>query len=286
MIVMVKIHSNAILVELMKNRKDAKMIRVYNALLLWLKWAGMVLKKHVLDNEVSEKMKNHICNMCKLDMELVPPGCHRRNAAKVAIHNFKGHFLSVLADVAKDLNQTFGIGCSHKPRAWSIWFNNLMPPPTFWHVHISADPLTTTKCHLLQWDVRPRCMRNPTNAVHGHIIPSTDGISSHHQNIFAHTIVTSSTPRANNYLIQSNFNTNTSPIPPSHMPTRQCTHRLNASKPSKVWWAKPGTLKLRRTYNESLTQHKLTYRQIPTIRCRVHPIGPARRTYMTINRID
>ncbi len=33
-------------------------------------------------------------------MELVPPGCHRRNAAKVAICNFKANFLSVLADVA------------------------------------------------------------------------------------------------------------------------------------------------------------------------------------------
>ena len=35
-------------------------------------------------------------------MELVPPGCHQRNAAEVAIHNFKTHFLSVLAGVAED----------------------------------------------------------------------------------------------------------------------------------------------------------------------------------------
>jgi hypothetical protein len=33
-------------------------------------------------------------------MELVPPGCHRQNAAEVAIHNFKSHFLSILAGVA------------------------------------------------------------------------------------------------------------------------------------------------------------------------------------------
>jgi hypothetical protein len=45
-------------------------------------------------------MKNHICDTCKLDVELVLPGCHRRNAAKLAIHNFKAHFLSVLASVA------------------------------------------------------------------------------------------------------------------------------------------------------------------------------------------
>jgi len=35
-------------------------------------------------------------------MELVPPGCHRRNAAEVNIRNFKAHFLSALAGVAED----------------------------------------------------------------------------------------------------------------------------------------------------------------------------------------
>ncbi len=100
--VMVKGNSNAILVEPMKNHKDDKMIRAYNALLLRLKQAGIFPKKHVLDNEVSENMKNHIRDTCKLDMELVPPVCHRRNAAKVAIRNFKAHFLSVLAGVADD----------------------------------------------------------------------------------------------------------------------------------------------------------------------------------------
>jgi hypothetical protein len=35
-------------------------------------------------------------------MELVPPGCNRCNSAKVAICNFKAHFLSILAGVAKD----------------------------------------------------------------------------------------------------------------------------------------------------------------------------------------
>ena len=99
---MVEIDSNAILVEPMKSRKDEEMIRAYNALLLQLKRAGIVPKKHVLHNEVSENMKNHIRDTCKINMELVPPGCHRCNAAEVAIHNFKAHFLSILADVADD----------------------------------------------------------------------------------------------------------------------------------------------------------------------------------------
>eukprot|EP00956_Cyclotella_meneghiniana_P038426 scaffold154318_cov17-Cyclotella_meneghiniana.AAC.1 len=45
-------------------------------------------------------MKNHIRDDLKLNMELVPPGCHRRNTAEVAIRNFKSHFLSVLAGTA------------------------------------------------------------------------------------------------------------------------------------------------------------------------------------------
>ncbi len=100
--VMVEIDSNAILVEPMKSRKDEEMIRMYNALLLRLKWAGIVPKKHVLDNKVSDNMKNYICDTCKFDMELVPPGCLQCNAAEVAIHNFKAHFLSILAGVAND----------------------------------------------------------------------------------------------------------------------------------------------------------------------------------------
>ncbi len=66
---MVEINRNAILVESMTNRKDDDMIRVYNALLLRLKRAGIVPMKHVLDNEVSENMKHCICDTCKLDME-------------------------------------------------------------------------------------------------------------------------------------------------------------------------------------------------------------------------
>ena len=72
--IMVEIDSSAILVEPMKSQKDGKMIRVYNALLLQLKQAGILPKKHVMDNEVSNTMKSHIRDNYKL--ELVPPGCH------------------------------------------------------------------------------------------------------------------------------------------------------------------------------------------------------------------
>ena len=45
-------------------------------------------------------MKNLIRSQYQL--ELVPPGCHRRNAAEVAIRNFKAYFLSILAGVSDD----------------------------------------------------------------------------------------------------------------------------------------------------------------------------------------
>jgi hypothetical protein len=74
--VMVEIDSNVILVEPMKSRTDEEMIHEYNALLLQLKRAGIVPKKNILNNEVSENTKNHIQDMCKFNMELVPPECH------------------------------------------------------------------------------------------------------------------------------------------------------------------------------------------------------------------
>ena len=37
-----------------------------------------------------------------MDLKLVLPGSHRRNAAELAIRNFKAHFLSILAGTADD----------------------------------------------------------------------------------------------------------------------------------------------------------------------------------------
>ena len=62
--------------------------------MLRLKLAGIVPKKHILDNEVSEAMKEVIRTNYKMEIELVPPGCHRRNAAEVAIRNSR-HIFSV-----------------------------------------------------------------------------------------------------------------------------------------------------------------------------------------------
>ncbi len=153
-------------------------------------------------------MKNHICDTCKMNIELVPPGCHRQNAAEVAIRNFKSHFLSVLAGLANDFPQNLW---DHLLLQTEITLNiirqsNAMPT-VFQHMHISADYLITTKCHSHQWDVRHKSMRRPTSKGHGRTIQLTGGISSPPQNIIAHTHVMSRPQKANTIWTQSISNT-------------------------------------------------------------------------------
>ena len=92
--VMVKIDSNAILVKPINSRSNHKLARAHGVLMACLQQTRIVSKKHILDNEVLEAMKTIIKDEYKMAMELVPPGCHRRNTAEVAIRNFKTHFLS------------------------------------------------------------------------------------------------------------------------------------------------------------------------------------------------
>ena len=102
MMVMVEIDSNAILVEPISSRNNHEQARAYRVLMTRLLHTGMVPKKYILNSKVLEAMKTIIKDKYKMAMELAPPGCHRRNAAEVAIRNFKAHFLSVLAGTAED----------------------------------------------------------------------------------------------------------------------------------------------------------------------------------------
>ena len=61
-------------------------MRAYLKLLKCVKQAGIEVNKYVLDNECSASMKQLIKHTCKL--ELVPPGCHRRNIAEVGLRIF------------------------------------------------------------------------------------------------------------------------------------------------------------------------------------------------------
>ena len=69
--------------------------------MLRLQRAGLIPKKHILENEVSEALKTIIKDEYKMQLEVVQPGTHRRNAGEVAIRNFKAHFLCVMAGTAQ-----------------------------------------------------------------------------------------------------------------------------------------------------------------------------------------
>jgi hypothetical protein len=172
-----------------------------------------VPQKYVMDNEISKTMKNHIRNECKLTLELVPPGCHRCNAAEVAIHNFKSHFLSVLAGVTD--NFPLSLWDSLLPQT-EITLNLLRQsnalPNILAYAHLSR-PFDITKCQWLQWGVRSRSTKKWSNGGHGHTIQLTGGIYQHHLTTITRTYATSKTPVATGCWIPSTLNTNISPIP-------------------------------------------------------------------------
>ncbi|KAL7474575.1 LOW QUALITY PROTEIN: hypothetical protein ACHAW6_000546 [Cyclotella cf. meneghiniana] len=72
--VMVEIDSSGILVEPIKNHKDAELTCTHEKLLHRLKQSGSMPKKQVLDNEISPGMKDLIQDKYKMDYEIVPPG--------------------------------------------------------------------------------------------------------------------------------------------------------------------------------------------------------------------
>ena len=84
---MVAVDSNTVLAETLKNKSDKEQRLVYLALIKRLKQAGVEVKKHVMDNECSDKMKELIKSEGML--ELAPPGCHRGNLADIGIKLFK-----------------------------------------------------------------------------------------------------------------------------------------------------------------------------------------------------
>ena len=100
--VMVEINNNTIIMELMKSRHGHKLIRAYKTMIQRLTNAVIRQRKHMLDNKTSRKMKAVIEDDLKMVVEMVPTGCHRRNAAEVVIQNLKSYFLSVPAGVSRD----------------------------------------------------------------------------------------------------------------------------------------------------------------------------------------
>ena len=106
-------------------------------MMLPLKQAGIIPQKHILDNGISNATKTIIRDEYRMKLELVPPGCHRRNAAEVAIRNFKAHFLSVVA----------GTATSFPPNLWDRLLTQSEVTTKLWR-QSNATPNVSEYAHL------------------------------------------------------------------------------------------------------------------------------------------
>jgi hypothetical protein len=89
-------YCNYVKVVSMKSRSASEWVKAYDLIHQELTSKG--LKLQTLDNEASSALKNFFTTH-DVEYQLVPPHCHRRNAAERAIHTFKEHFVAGLASV-------------------------------------------------------------------------------------------------------------------------------------------------------------------------------------------
>jgi hypothetical protein len=82
----------------MKSSSASEWVKMYELIHQELTVKGFKPKLQTLDNEASAAFKN-LLTTNDVEYQLVPPHCHRRNAAERAIRTFKEHFVVVLASV-------------------------------------------------------------------------------------------------------------------------------------------------------------------------------------------
>jgi hypothetical protein len=82
----------------MKSRSASEWVKTYDTIHQELTVKGFKPKLQTLDNEALVALKNFF-TANDVDYQLVPPHCHRRNAAKRAIRTFKEHFVAGLSSV-------------------------------------------------------------------------------------------------------------------------------------------------------------------------------------------
>jgi hypothetical protein len=89
---------NYIKVVPMKSRSASEWVKAYDSIHKELTVKGFKPKLQTLDNEASTALKNFF-TANNIAYQLVPPHCHRRNAAEHAIRTFKEHFVAGLSSV-------------------------------------------------------------------------------------------------------------------------------------------------------------------------------------------
>jgi hypothetical protein len=82
----------------MKSRSASEWVKAYDYIHQELAAKGFKPKLQTLDNEASAALK-HFFTSNDVEYQLVPPHCHRRNAAERAIRTFKEHFVAGLSSL-------------------------------------------------------------------------------------------------------------------------------------------------------------------------------------------
>ncbi|KAL7476379.1 hypothetical protein ACHAW6_002249 [Cyclotella cf. meneghiniana] len=156
-------------------------------------------------------MKELIQFTYKTTLKLVPPGCHCRNAAKVAIRNFKSHFLSILTGVVDDFPCKLWDNLLPQTKiTLNLFCQSNTTPMISAYAHLNGSfnynkmPLAPMGCHA-------HVHEKPTHVGPGHSIPLTDGTSIPPLTTTGCTTAISSPPTANASATLYNFATNTSP---------------------------------------------------------------------------
>jgi hypothetical protein len=90
---------NAITAEPIKNNKAAELLRSFQVMEQTLTARGLKPKLMALDNEASTLLKDYVHDQY-INFQLVPPYCHRSNAAERAIC-FKDHLIAGLCSIDK-----------------------------------------------------------------------------------------------------------------------------------------------------------------------------------------
>jgi hypothetical protein len=91
-------YCNYIKVIPMKSRSASEWVNAYGSIHQELAIKGFKPKLQTLNNEASTALKNNF-TIQNIDYQLVPPHCHRHNAAERSIGTFKEHLMAGLASV-------------------------------------------------------------------------------------------------------------------------------------------------------------------------------------------
>jgi hypothetical protein len=86
-----------------RSRSAFEWVRAFGEVFQELTSRGFKPKLQTMDNEASVALKSYFTEQ-DITYQLVPPHCHRRNAAERAIRTFKEHFVAGLASLDPDFS--------------------------------------------------------------------------------------------------------------------------------------------------------------------------------------